>query len=74
MVAIWSPVGGGRKASWPISARLPCIYRFLDRSPSLVQIPSLLPNAICPRGKANCAKVTKASFRFQVQNPMFGLA
>lgn len=47
---------------------------FMIGAPSLVQMPSLLPNAICPRGKANSSKSTKASFRFPVLNPMFGLA
>lgn len=46
LVAIRSPVGGskGRKASCPISADKPVRPFFIDRSPSLVEIPSLLPN------------------------------
>lgn len=54
-VSSLSQIGGskGRKASCPISADKPVCPFFIDRSPcpSLVEIPSLLPNAICPRGK-----------------------
>lgn len=60
----------------PYKSSMPVCPFFIDRSPSVVEIPSLLPKAICPRGKG-LQRVQRVpsnleSFRKTVKNPICG--